>query len=270
MRYDNMSPQNQNAKMERMLKIREVQAKGILNKSKIYEYCVNCYTGCEHNCRYCYASLFMRRYSGHVEPWGEFVDVKVNAPEILQKQVRRAKKGVVWLSSVCDAYQPLEAKYRLSRRCLEILAEAEFPVTVQSKSVLLLRDVDVFRRFKDIEVGFSIATDDDKVGRLFEPGAAPISERLAAFTELKKAGIRTFAFAGPLLPGNPEALAAALDGKADRVLIDRMNYLDQIRSFYTKHKLEYAMTDAFFADMTRRLVAEMKKRHMAFDIVYGE
>ena len=251
-----------------MVKVKEVEAKGILNKSKICDYCVNCYTGCEHKCTYCYASLFMRRYSGHVEPWGEFVDVKINAPEVLQKQVRRAKKGVVWLSSVCDAYQPLEAKYRLTHRCLEILAEAEFPVQVQSKSVLLLRDIDVFKRFKDIEVGFSIATDDDKVGRLFEPGASLISERLAALAELKKAGIRTFVFAGPLLPGNPEALAFALDGKVDRVLIDRMNYLDQIRSFYIQNKLEYAMTGAFFADMTRRLAAELKKRRVAFKVVY--
>jgi DNA repair photolyase len=268
MRYDIISLRNQKAKTERMLKVSEIQAKGVLNKSKIYDYCVNCYTGCQHKCAYCYASLFMRRYSGHVEPWGEFVDVKINAPEVLQKQVRRAKKGVVWLSSVCDAYQPLEAKYKLTRRCLEILAEAEFPVAVQSKSVLLLRDIDIFQRFKNIEVGFSIATDDDQVGRLFEPGATLISERLAALAELKKARIRTFVFAGPLLPGNPEALAAALDGKAGRVLIDRMNYLDQIRSFYIRNKLEYAMTDAFFTDMTRRLVAELKKRNADFEVVY--
>ena len=252
------------------MKVQEVKAKGILNKSKIYDYCVNCYTGCQHKCAYCYASLFMRRYSGHEEPWGEFVDVKVNAPEILQKQALRAKKGVVWLSSVCDAYQPLEAEYKLTRRCLEILAEAEFPVAVQSKSVLLLRDIDIFKRFKDIEVGFSIATDDDQVGRLFEPGASLISERLAALSELKKAGVRTFVFAGPILPGNPEALVAALDGKADHILIDRMNYIGQFRSFFIRNKLEYAMTDAFFVDMTRRMVAELKKRRMAFEVVYGE
>jgi DNA repair photolyase len=253
-----------------MVKVKEVEAKGILNKSKIYDYCINCYTGCQHNCRYCYASLFMRRYSGHVEPWGEFVDVKVNAPEVLQKQVRRAKKGVVWLSSVCDAYQPLEAKYKLTRRCLEILAEAEFPVTVQSKSVLLLRDIDVFRRFKDIEVGFSIATDDDRVSRLVEPGASPVSERIAALAELKAAGIRTYAFVGPILPGDPEALVAALDGKADHILIDRLNYIGQFREFFVQHKMERAMTDDFFTDMTRRLVAEMKKRHMSFEVVSGE
>ncbi len=253
-----------------MLKIKEVQAKGILNKSKIYDYCVNCYTGCEHQCAYCYASLFMRRYSGHVEPWGNFVDVKVNAPEVLEKQVRRAKKGIVWLSSVCDAYQPLEAKYKLTRRCLEVLAAAEFPVTVQSKSALLLRDIDVFRRFKDIEVGFTVATNDDRVSKLVEPGASPVSERIAALADLKAAGIRTYAFIGPILPGDPEALVADLDGRADHVLIDRMNYIGQFRAFFLQHKMERAMTDDFFAEMARRLVAELKKRHMTFEVVYGE
>jgi DNA repair photolyase len=251
-----------------MLIVKEVEAKSVLNKSKIYDYCVNCYTGCQHDCAYCYAKLFMRRYSGHEEPWGQFVDVKVNAPELLQKQVRRAKKGVVWLSSVCDAYQPLEAGYKLTRRCLEVLAAAEFPATVQSKSVLLLLDIDVFRRFKDIEVGFTIATDDDRVSRLVEPGASPVSERIAALADLKAASLRTFAFIGPILPADPEALVAALDGKADRILIDRMNYVGQFRTFFVRHKMERAMTDVFFADMTRRLAGELKRRRMAFEVVF--
>ena len=253
-----------------MPKIKEVQAKGILNKSKIYEYCVNCYTGCEHRCAYCYAGLFMRRYSGHEEPWGDFVDIKVNAPEVLEKQVRRAKKGVVWLSSVCDAYQPLEAEYKLTRRCLEVLAAADFPVTIQSKSTLLLRDIDVFKRFKEIEVGLTVATNDDRVSGLVEPGASPVSERIAALADLKAAGIRTYAFIGPILPGDPEALVAALDGRADRILIDRMNYIGQYRAFFVRHGMEHALTDAFFADMTRRLVAELKRRRMSYEVVYGE
>jgi len=76
-----------------MLIVKEVRAKSVLNKSKIYDYCVNPYTGCQVNCRYCYARLFMRRYSGHAEPWGGFVDVKINAPELLKKQIARAKRG---------------------------------------------------------------------------------------------------------------------------------------------------------------------------------
>ena len=101
-----------------MLKVKEVKAKSILNRSKIFDYCLNPYTGCQINCAYCYARLFMRRYSGHTEAWGQFVDVKVNAAEILKKQLDRAKRGTVWISSVCDPYQPLEARHRDSPRPL--------------------------------------------------------------------------------------------------------------------------------------------------------
>ena len=125
------------------MNVQETLAKTILNKSKIHDYCVNPYTGCQVNCRYCYARLFMARYSGHKEPWGEFVDVKINAPEVLRKQLARAKRGTVWVSSVCDPYQPLEAKYELTRRCLEELAKSRFPVTIQTKSKLVLRDLDL-------------------------------------------------------------------------------------------------------------------------------
>lgn len=250
-----------------MIKITEVRAKSILNKSKIFDYCVNCYTGCQLNCRYCYARLFIPRYSGHSEPWGSFVDVKVNAPEVLAKQVLRAKKGIVWLSSVCDCYQPLEAKYKLTRQCLEILAEHQFPVQVQSKSILLLRDQDIFKKFEAVEVGFTITTDDERIARLFEPGASPVSERIQALGILKSNGIRTFAFVGPILPGNPEKLVALLEGKIDKVLIDRMNYLDTIKMFYLQQNLGYAMSNDFFANQTRRLVEELKKKGTNFDVV---
>lgn len=250
-----------------MIKITEVRAKSILNKSKIFDYCVNCYTGCQVNCRYCYARLFIPRYSGHSEPWGSFVDVKVNAPEVLAKQVLRAKKGIVWLSSVCDCYQPLEAKYKLTRQCLEILAKHQFPVQVQSKSILLLRDQDIFKKFEAVEVGFTITTDDERIARLFEPGASPVSERIQALGILKSNGIRTFAFVGPILPGNPEKLVALLEGKIDKVLIDRMNYLDTVKKFYLQQNLGYAMSDDFFANQTRRLVEELKKKGTNFDVV---
>jgi DNA repair photolyase len=134
------------------MKVQEITAKSVLNPSKILDFCLNPYTGCAISCKYCYARLFMKRYSGHHEPWGAFVDVKVNAPELLKKQLLRAKRGSVWISSVCDPYQPLEAKYRLTRRCLVELLEHQFPVFVQTKSKLVLRDLDLFKKFHDIEV----------------------------------------------------------------------------------------------------------------------
>ena len=251
-----------------MLAVKETQAKSILNKSQIFDYCVNPYTGCQVNCRYCYARLFMKRYSGHKEPWGEFVDVKINAPEVLRKQLQRAKRGTVWISSVCDPYQPLEAKYELTRRCLKELLEKQFPVNIQTKSKLVLRDMDLLKDFKEIEVGFTITTNDEKIARSFEPGAASVSDRMKALEKLHASGMRTFAFIGPLLPGDPEKLVADLAGLVDKVFIDRMNYLNQIKAFYRQLNLEWATEDEFFQEYKARLLSELKKRRMKFEAVF--
>ncbi len=251
-----------------MPKVAEVRAKSILNKSKIFDYCVNPYTGCQVGCRYCYARLFIPRYSGHSEPWGEFVDVKINAPEVLKKQLVRAKRGTVWIASVCDPYQPLEAKYKMTRRCLEELAAAQFPVHVQSKSILALRDLDVFLKFQEIEFTFTIATDDEKIARLFEPLASSVKERIEALGKLHSAGIKTQAFVGPLLPGNPERLVAQLEGKVDEVLIDRMNYMDTMRGLYVRQGLAGAATDSFFRKQRDRLAAELAKRKISYEILF--
>jgi DNA repair photolyase len=251
-----------------MVKLKEVKAKSILNRSKIFDYCLNPYTGCQINCVYCYARLFMRRYSGHSEAWGEFVDVKVNAPEILKNQLDKAKRGTVWISSVCDPYQPLEARYRLMRPCLKELANKDFPVNIQTKSKLVLRDVDLFQEFKAIEVGFTITTDNEQVAKLFEPGAAPVKERLEALETIHSSGVKTFAFVGPVLPGNPERLIASLEGKVDTVFIDRMNYVYAVRGFYHQMGLQGNMTDRFFLEYRERLVSELEKRNMKFQALF--
>jgi DNA repair photolyase len=248
--------------------LREIEAKSILNPSKIYDYCLNPYTGCQVGCVYCYAALFMRRYSGHSEPWGAFVDVKVNAPALLAKQIVKAKRGTIWIASVCDPYQPLEERYGLTRRLLEVLAGGNFPVEIQTKSVRVGRDLDVIRRIPEVEVGFTIATEDETIARLFEPGASPVVERIEVLREFKAAGVRTFAFAGPLLPGNPEKLAARLAEVADRVLIDRMNYVPAMKAFYAHHGLLEALTDSFFGTQSRRLAKALGARGIQAEVVF--
>jgi DNA repair photolyase len=248
--------------------VREVEAKSILNVSKIHDYCVNPYTGCEVGCVYCYAALFMRRYSGHAEPWGGFVDVKVNAPELLARQTLKAKRGTIWFSSVCDPYQPLEERYALTRRLLEVLAGRDFPVEIQTKSSRVRRDLDVIRRIPAAEVGFSIATDDETVAGMFEPEASPLGERVEVLREFKAAGVPTFAFAGPLLPGNPERLAALLRGAVDRVLIDRMNYVPAVKAFYARHGLLEALTDAFFRTQSARLAKALDAAGVDVETVF--
>jgi len=220
------------------LLVREVQAKSILSRSGIggISYTVNPYTGCAHACRYCYAT-FMKRYTGHAEPWGEFVDVKINAPELLARQLRRAAHGNVILSSVTDPYQPVEATYGLTRACLAVLRDFKFPVQILTKSPLVLRDISLFKLFTDLEVGITITTENDRVRRLFEPHAPPIAERLRALRTLHEHGISTYAFVGPLLPMRPAVLAEAIRPYVGRVLIDRMNYLSKTLRLYKDHRL---------------------------------
>jgi DNA repair photolyase len=225
------------------LLVKEIPAKSILSKSKIYPYVVNPYTGCQHGCSYCYAR-FMKRVTGHTEPWGEFVDVKINAAALLRQEITKKKRGKVWVSGVCDPYQPLEVKYRLTRQCLEILARNAWPVIIQTRSPLVLRDIDILTEARDFEVGFSVTTADDRIRTLFEPAAPPINDRIQALDELHRAGIRTYAMVAPVLPG-AEGLAALLKGKVDYVLIDRMNY-HYADGVYRKYGLEDKRADDYF------------------------
>ncbi len=236
--------------------IQEIQSKTILSASKIYPYVINPYTGCQHSCSYCYAH-FMKRFTGHREPWGQFVDAKVNAPELLKREITRKKVDRVWISGVCDPYQPLEGKYKLTRQCLEILAQAGWPVTVQTRSPLVLRDLDVLVKGQDFEVGLSVTTADDGIRKLFEPNAPPIKERIKALDELHRAGLKTYAMIAPILPGC-EALPELLAGKVDYVRLDRMNYHygDWV---YRKYGLEAKMTDEYFNGIEQHLSSAFAK-----------
>ncbi len=207
--------------------INEKTASSILNRSGIpgISWVINPYTGCLHSCVYCYAR-FMRRFTGHSEPWGKFLDVKVNAPELLEKELRRKTvTGTVMLSSVTDAYQYAEAKYKITRRLLEILLDHDVNVEILTKSDLVTRDIDLLKRFRSASVGISIMTADDRSARLFEPYAPPPSKRLAALAKLKDSGIGTWAFISPYLPGisDVEALLKKLKGIADETAIEAFN-----------------------------------------------
>jgi len=212
--------------------VREITCKSILTRSGIssIDYALNPYVGCAHACVYCYA-VFMKRFTGHREEWGEFVDVRVNAPEALSRQLKRAQPGSVSLCTVTDAYQPVERQYGLARGCLQTLAaHPEFPTTVLTKSALVLRDLDVLREMKGVEVAFTITTLDDAVRGVLEPAASPIQQRLVALARLHEAGIPTWVFFGPALPvfsdteGAVDAFFAAMaEVGAGHVLVDTLN-----------------------------------------------
>jgi len=209
------------------MKINTIQCKTLLTKSRLPEadYCINPYVGCLHGCIYCYAR-FMKRFTGHDEPWGDFLDVKINAPEVLAKELaRKPKRGVVLLGSVTDAYQPVERKYRITRAILEILLQHDFPISVLTKSNLVVRDLDLFKQFSQCEVGLTVTTAEQGIARNFEPHFSTPKQRIEALATLHRRGITTYAFIGPILPEltNLEAIFTAIVGKVDFVMAESLN-----------------------------------------------
>ncbi len=202
--------------------VKSIYSKSILSQSKVAEYSLNPYIGCAHGCTYCYAT-YMKRFTGHREAWGTFVDVKTNAVSLLQHELRRKKLGNVWISGTCDPYQPIEEQSQITRGCLHLLTQHGWPVTIQTKSPLILRDLDILSKSKGIEVIITITTADDNVRKVFEPHAPSITNRLHALTLLHAAGIRTVAMIAPLLPRS-EGLLSQLHNIVDFILIDKMNY----------------------------------------------
>jgi len=232
--------------------VRLVEPRQALTATRIpgYDYCLNPYTGCGHGCLYCYAQ-FMIRFSGHAgERWGSFVDVKANAPGLLLREVRRKKRGEVLISTVTDPYQPLEEKHGLTRQCLEVLAQAQWPVTILTRSPLVCRDLELLRRFDSLEVGITITTNREPVRKILEPFSPPIPDRLEALRQLKAAGLATYAFVGPILPLDAAELAQSLEPIADEVLLDRLNYPNRVIALLRRQGME-AILDPTYLDLVR-------------------
>jgi len=184
--------------------IEEVVSKGILTESKLPEadYCVNPYVGCSHKCKYCYAR-FMKRFTSHTEPWGDFVDIKINANELLAKKLKGKKeqKGTIILGSVTDAYQPLERKYQITRKILEKLENTEYSISILTKSNLVIRDIDLFVKMNSVKIGLTITTSNNNYAKNIEPGASSSTKRIETLKKLKEAGLNTYVFIGPIIPG---------------------------------------------------------------------
>lgn len=182
------------------MKINFREAKNIITKSNIptVDYVINPYTGCQHGCIYCYAE-FMIRFTGHKgDRWGEFLDIKEFNADKIRPEKYKGKK--ILLSSVTDPYLPLEKKHQNTRHILERLVGTDATISVLTKSKLVVRDIDLFKKFKHIEVGISISTLDETFANKIERGASKPLDRLDALRIIAEAGIPTYAFISPFFP----------------------------------------------------------------------
>mgnify|MGYP000035337520 CR=1 FL=1 len=209
--------------------VREITARSILNRSGIADYAVNCYTGCQHGCAYCYARR-MAEFANHAEEWGSFVDVKVNSVDILRRQAARTLPAEVFLSSVCDGWQPAEVTYRLTRQCLDILVSAGFRVSILTKSTLARRDFDIMKRAAHLRFGVTVTTVDEELRRMMEPRVPAGAHRLDLVKQAQDAGIRTYVCMGPLLPyladrgaALERLVKAVAAAKPESVCVDALN-----------------------------------------------
>ena len=184
--------------------VREIEVKSVLTKSNlpVSDFSVNPYVGCAHACKYCYAS-FMKRFTNHAEPWGEFVDVK-RWPEIKNPQKYAGKE--LFLGSVTDAYQPLEEKYGRTRALLEQMQGSGCKLSIATKSDLVLRDLDLIKTFPNARVSWSINTLDEGFREDMDR-AVSIRRRLDAMQAFYEAGVRTTCFISPIFPGITDAKA---------------------------------------------------------------
>lgn len=197
--------------MSQSIKIQEIQCKSAIGKCGFPEggWAINPYVGCGRGCVYCYAR-FIKRFTGHTEKWGTFVDARINIAEVLEKQMRSSKyKGErIYIGTVTDPYQPIERKYKLTKSILKVLLNYKNSVSILTKSDMVLHDIDLLKQFKEIDINFTITTLDEKWKRFTEPNSPTVEQRLEAMKKLVSEGITVFVMMGPYWPifTDPEAL----------------------------------------------------------------
>lgn len=208
--------------------IQEIEVQSVMTKSSlpVGGYSVNPYVGCPHACKYCYAS-FMKRFTGHTEPWGTFLDVKHWKP-IANPHKYDGERIVI--GSVTDGYNPYEAEFRNTRRLLEELRGTQAELMICTKSDLVLRDLDLLKQFPKVTVSWSVNTLNEEF-RADMDRAVSIERRLHAMRQVYEAGIRTVCFVSPIFPGitDVKAIIEEVKGYADLIWLENLNLRGQFK-----------------------------------------
>ena len=214
------------------MKIKEIKAKSIIVKTNLPEgdFVINPYTGCAHGCQYCYAR-FMKRFTGHTEPWGEFVDVKINAPDLIPTDTTKYRGKWITIGSVTDPYQPIERKYKITRKILEKLILLQPDLDIMTRSDLVSRDVGILKQFKTCIVALSLSSLDDKIRKELEPRATAVERRINALEKLHQAGIQTALFVSPIFPEltDWQKIVEATKNFVDEYWFENLNLYPSIR-----------------------------------------
>jgi DNA repair photolyase len=191
-----------------LIKIHEVKVKSLLRKHRLEgtyfpgKFTFSPYRACQHSCKYCDG----RAEKYYVE--GDFendIIARINAPEKLREELGKLReRGYISIGSgVSDIYQPAEAKLQLTRQCLEVISEFDFPVSLMTKSVLLRRDLDILQKINKkahVNVMISMIYTNDDLRKIFEPFASPVKARLKLAKECKDLGFSVGILAQPFLP----------------------------------------------------------------------
>ncbi len=217
------------------MKIQEIRSKSIISKTGIpsADYVINPYVGCIHSCFYCYAR-FMKRFTGHKENWGDFIDIKINAPALIlvlkdYKSSKYTGKRIL-LSSVTDPYIPLESKYEVTRKILQKLIPHQPHLNILTKSDLVIRDLDLIKQFENKEIGFSFSTLEEDIQRKVEPGASSIKNRLKALKTIHEEHITSYVFISPIIPfiTNWKEIISQTRSYADYFMFENLNIVGNI------------------------------------------
>ena len=220
--------------IENNILIRDIETKNIMTKSTlpVGGYSVNPYVGCTHGCKYCYAS-FMKRFTGHTEPWGTFLDVK-HWPVIKNPQKYKGQRVVI--GSVTDGYLPQEAQFRNTRKLLEQLKNSGAELLICTKSDLVLRDLDLLKEMGKVTVSWSINTLEEAFQSDMD-NAVSVERRLDAMKQVYDAGIRTVCFISPVFPGitDFEAIFHRVKEQCDLVWLENLN----LRGAFKQEILDY-------------------------------
>jgi DNA repair photolyase len=227
------------------MKIKEIKTKSIIVKSNLpdADFVINPYVGCTHGCKYCYAR-FIKRFTGHIEPWGSFIDVKTNGPDLIPKNTNKYRGKSIIISSVTDPYQPIERKYKLTRKILERLIPLQPHLDLITKSDLVVRDIDLLKEFKNCMVTLSFSITDEKLRKQIENLSSPPEQKINALKELHKAKIPTALFTSPIFPQitDWEEIINKTKSFVDEYWFENLNLYPSIKSgifiFLRKNKPE--------------------------------